>query len=94
MESINIKKLANQLMFDYDESQSKEIEGEFEIFKEHLKILDRIDTSDVQEMIYPIDCETTYLRDDVAEHFLSTEELFKSSDKVVENHLVIPKVVG
>lgn len=91
---INIKKLAQQLMFDYDEKQKIEIENEINNFKKYLSILDKIDTTDVEEMIYPIDIETSYLRNDEANHFLNNEELFKNTDKIIENHLTVPKVVG
>lgn len=91
---INIKKLAQQLMFDYDEKQKIEIENEINNFKKYLSILDKIDTTDVEEMIYPIDIETSYLRNDEANHFLNNEELFKNADKIIENHLTVPKVVG
>lgn len=93
IKEVNIKQLAKQLMFDYDETQANEIESEFAVFQEHLKILDDISTDGVEEMIYPLDVETSYLRKDVANHFLTTEELFQSSDVVKEDHLVVPKVV-
>jgi len=58
-----------------------------------LALLDTIDTSQTEEMIYPLDVETSFLREDVVTHVISQEEAVANVKKKVEGHFVLPKVV-
>lgn len=88
-----IKLLANQIMFDLDENQLHQLEEDFQILLKQIETLDRIDTTDVEEMIYPFEEETTYLRDDVINHTLTREEALKNVSATLAGHVHVPKVV-
>lgn len=81
------------LMFEVNDKEAEEIAEEFKTFDKQLELLDKIDTSNVQEMIYPFDIETTYLRKDEADHQISQDDVLNNAAKVKEGHIVVPKVV-
>lgn len=93
MEIKEIKDLASRLMFKLTDEEAQVIVKEFELLDKQLSILDEIDTTDVEEMIYPFDVETSFLREDVVSHVLDKDEALKNASKVKEGHIVVPKVV-
>ena len=64
MEIKEIKELANRIMFDVNEEEAQNIINDFETFEKQLAILNEIDTDGVEEMIYPFDTPTSFLRKD------------------------------
>lgn len=87
------RKLANQLMFDFTEEESEWIVQEFETITKQLEILDEINTDGVEEMVYPFEQETTYMRKDVVSDVLTQEEVLENASETLEGHFVIPRVV-
>ncbi|MBR2808822.1 MAG: Asp-tRNA(Asn)/Glu-tRNA(Gln) amidotransferase subunit GatC [Erysipelotrichaceae bacterium] len=87
------KKLALNLMFEISDEEAENIIKEFATFNEQLKIFDEIDTEGVEEMVYPFDVETTYLREDVPDHYLTKQEALSNVSKEVEGHFVLPRVL-
>lgn len=87
------KALANQLMFDLNDQEISELQEDFKVLLEQIKILDKVDTKQVVEMIYPFEEETTYLREDVVEHVISQEEALRNAKSVMAGHVHVPKVV-
>ena len=87
------KKLALNLMFEISDEEAENIIKEFATFNEQLKIFDQIDTEGVEEMVYPFDVETTYLREDVPDHYLTKQEALSNVSKEVEGHFVLPRVL-
>lgn len=87
------KKLAHQLMFDLSDEEADSIVEEFSTLEKQMSLLDAIDTDGVEEMIYPFEEETTFLREDVVSNVLSQEDAVKNVTKQIEGHFVLPKVV-
>lgn len=87
------KALANQLMFDLNDQEISELQEDFKVLLEQIKILDKVDTKQVVEMIYPFEEETAYLREDEVEHVISQEEALRNAKSVMAGHVHVPKVV-
>ena len=71
MKEINeayLKKLARDLMFELNDQEVSELKEEFEGLLHQIQAFDKIDTENVERMIYPFEDETTFLREDVVEH--------------------------
>ena len=93
MEISKIKDLAKRLMFRLDDSELDEIQKEFTVLNQQIDLLDKVNTDDVEEMIFPFDVETSYLREDVANHTIDRDAALSNAAKVKEGHIVVPKVV-
>ena len=93
MNKEQVQVLANDLMFSVNDDEIKDIIQEFDSLDKMIGFFDSIDTSSVEEMIYPIDIETTYLREDIEDHRLSQEDALSNVKKVKQGHIVVPKVV-
>ncbi|MBW9212851.1 MULTISPECIES: aspartyl/glutamyl-tRNA amidotransferase subunit C [Terrabacteria group] len=87
------KSLAEQLMFQLSDEEADGLSEDFKILDKQLALLDKIDTSHTEEMIYPLDVETSFLRKDEVTHVISQEEAVANVTKKVEGHFVLPKVV-
>lgn len=93
MEIKEIKELANRIMFDVNEEEAQNIINDFETYEKQLAILNEIDTDGVEEMIYPFDTPTSFLRKDEVSHVIDKEDALKNASKTKEGHIVVPKVV-
>lgn len=93
MEIKEIKDLASRLMFKLSDEEAQLIVNEFELLDKQLSILNEIDTEGVEEMIYPFNVETSFLREDEVSHVLDKELALSNAAKVKEGHIVVPKVV-
>ena len=87
------KDLAHRLMFDLSDEEAQDIVVEFETLEKQLELLESIDTTGVEPMVYPFEEPTVYLREDVADHVISREDALKNAPNVRECHIVVPKVV-
>ena len=85
--------LAKQLMFQLSDEEAGSLSDDYKILDKQLALLDTIDTSQTEEMIYPLDVETSFLREDVVTRVISQEEAVANVKKKVEGHFVLPKVV-
>lgn len=89
----HIQKLANQLMFRLSDDEIKEIQVEFETLTKQMATLDKIDTTDVEPMIYPFEIVSTSLRDDEVVSELRLEDVLLNAPETQDNYFVVPKVV-
>ena len=87
------RKLAHQLMFDLSDEEADGIVKEFGELETQMGLLDKVNTDDTEEMIYPFEQATTFLRDDVVTNVISQAEAMKNVKKNLEGHFVLPKVV-
>ena len=87
------KKLAHQLMFDLSDEEAGGIVKEFGELETQMSLLDQVNTDDTEEMIYPFEQATTFLRDDVVTNVISQADAMKNVKKNLEGHFVLPKVV-
>ena len=87
------KKLANQRMFDLSDEEADAIVQEFSTLEKQMKLLDAVNTDGIEEMIYPFEDDTHFLRDDVVSNVISQDDAMANVDKKLEGHFVLPKVV-
>lgn len=87
------KKLANKLMFNLNDQEAQELVEEFETLTKQLELLEAIDTTGVEEMIYPFEEETSFIREDVVSNVISQKEALENAPKSKQGHFVVPKVV-
>ena len=93
MKKDDIRPLAKNLMMNLTDEEVEDIFLEFEKLEKMLSFFDEIDTSNVNEMVYPFEEETTFLREDVPDVVLNQEEVLINAPKQLSGHVVVPKVV-
>ena len=93
MNKEKIKELALDIMFDVSDEEAKDIENEFVTLDKMLEFFDSIDTSNIEEMVYPFDDPTSYLRDDETSNTITQNDAMSNVTKVKQGHVVVPKVV-
>ena len=87
------KRLAHDIMFDVNDEEVKQLQEEFKDLMEQIDVLDEIDTDGVEEMIYPFEAETVFLREDVVDNVISQEDALSNAASVRAGHVHVPKVV-
>ena len=80
-------------MFDVSEKEALDISKELDQIEKIFKSFEQIDTTGVEEMVYPFDIETNYFREDEESNLLSQSDSLANADKVISGHVVVPKVV-
>lgn len=88
-----LRKLANQVMFDLNDCECEELQEEFDVYLKQLDLLNKIDTEHVEEMVYPFEIPTAYIRDDEQIHVISAQQAMVNVPQSTENYVVVPKVV-
>ena len=79
------QKLANQLMFNLSNEEADELVSEFGTLEQQFALM--------EEMIYPFEEPTTYIRHDEPDHVISQDDAMRNVTKKLEGHFVLPKVV-
>ncbi len=87
------RKLAHQLMFDLSDEEADSLVKEFGTLEGQMSLMDAVNTDGVEEMIYPFEDETSFLREDVVSNVITQEEALSNVTKKIEGHFVLPKVV-
>lgn len=72
-----LKKLGLKTMFNISDVEMPVLVDEYDIFMNHVAVLEEIDTEGVEPLAYPYEIETTFLRDDEANCIISLEDAFK-----------------
>ena len=88
-----IHELALDIMFDVTEEEASDIESDFVTLEKMLSFFDSIDTQGVEEMVYPFEDETSFLREDVVSNVISQQDALANVKNSTEGHFVVPKVV-
>ena len=89
-----LKKLGLKTMFNISDVEMSELVDEYDIFMNHVAVLEEIDTEGVEPLAYPYEIETTFLRDDEPIDIISLEDALSNAKSVQENQIKVPKVVG
>ena len=87
------KKLANQIMFDLSDEEVSELQEDFKTLTKQMELLDKIDTENVEPMVYPFEEATSYMREDVVTNQITQEEALLNAPKKQDGQIVVPKVV-
>lgn len=89
-----LKKLGLKTMFNITDQEMPELEEEYDIFMNHVAVLEKIDTEGVEPLAYPYEIETTFLREDEPVDVISLEDALSNAKSVQDNQIKVPKVVG
>ena len=87
------KKLAHDIMFDMSDQEAQELQADFTELLSEIDLLNEIDTEGVEEMVYPFEAETYFLREDKVENVISQEDALANAKSVKAGHIHVPKVV-
>ncbi len=87
------KQLAKNILFELNEEEAQDIQKEFETLIKQLSLLEVIDTTKVEPMVYPFEEETSFLREDEANHTVSQSEAIGNALKTKQGHFSVPRVV-
>ena len=89
-----LKKLGLKTMFNITDAEMPELVEEYEIFMNHVAVLEKIDTDGKAPLAQPYEIETCFLRDDEPIDVISREDVLKNAKSVQDNQIKVPKVVG
>ncbi len=89
-----LKELGRKTMFDISDEEMPALVEEYEIFMNHVKLLEQIDTTDVDIMAYPYEIESTFLREDQVTNTKDVSEILVNAPSVQDHQIKMPKVVG
>ena len=89
-----VDKFAKDLLFELTPQENKSVLDEFEVIKENMDSILKIDGLDmVDPMTHPLEYDDVILRSDEVGEELSVEEVLSNSkDKTLEE-VIVPKVV-
>lgn len=88
-----MKALAHQLLFDLSDEEAEALAAEFDVLQKEMSFLDAVDTEDTEEMVYPFEAPTSFLREDEITNVISQADALANVNKKIEGHFVLPKVV-
>ena len=94
MGKIDFDHLAELLMFKLSEKEYQAIEDDFALLESQLALLEKIDTDNIEPMVYPFEYETTYLREDKVSDIMAIEDVLKNAKTVKDDLLVVAKVAN
>ena len=93
MTAAEIRELSRKIRFDCSEQEAARIAADLAVLPELLALFDDIDTTDTEEMVFPFDGETFFLREDIPEEPLSQEEALANAPSSREGQVAVPRVV-
>lgn len=89
-----LKDAAHRLLFDMSEEQYATLLNEFDIVTTQMKLIGQDKRVDQYEpMVFPFECTTSYLREDVPGTPLDREEAIKNAHNKTGGQIKLPKVV-
>ena len=96
IEKEKLKKYANKLMFDMEDSQYSTLQEEFDTILKQMDLISNIpNISNVEPMFFPFINEDVELREDVVieNDELTVEEVLLNAKSVSKDQVKVPKVV-
>lgn len=96
IEKEKLKKYANKLMFDMEDSQYSTLQEEFDTILKQMDLISNIpNISNVEPMFFPFINEDVKLREDVVieNDELTVEEVLMNAKSVSKDQVKVPKVV-
>lgn len=85
--------LASDLRFELNDKEIEGIKKRFKRLENQLLQFEKVDTENVEPMVYPFETPTTFLREDEVEEVLSQEEVLANVKDARMGHVHVPKVV-
>ena len=96
IEKEKLKKYANKLMFDMEDSQYSTLQEEFDTILKQMDLISNIpNISNVEPMFFPFINEDVELREDVVieNDELTVDEVLMNAKSVSKDQVKVPKVV-
>jgi len=87
------KNLAKQIRFNLSDEEALDIANEFEVLLDQMRLLEKIDTDQVKEMVYPFEDETSFMREDEVDEVLSLDQVLLNAPNSRNGFFVTKKVV-
>ena len=94
MDVQGFKALALQCRFELNDEEAQDIKNEFDVLISQMRLLEKIDTDNIEPMVYPFETANHFLREDVVENVLPIKEVLKNAPKEKNGFFVTQKVVG
>lgn len=89
-----LKKYANQLMFDLEDQEYDNLMDEFQVILKQMDLIAKIDgIEQVEPMSFPYERMVEHYRNDDTSN-LSKKEVLLNAKKQNGNHVIVPKVVN
>ena len=88
-----LRALASDLRFELSDAEVEELKKRFERLESQIAQFEKVDTENVEPMIYPFEAPTSYLREDVVDEVLSQNEVLANVKDARMGHVHVPKVV-
>lgn len=89
-----LKDAANRLLFDMSESEYKTLLNEFDIVTKQMKLIgENKELDSFEPMIFPFECSTSFMREDIPNEPLKREEALKNSSRKAGGQIKLPRVV-
>lgn len=92
----DLKKYANKLMFDMEDSEYDTLSLEFKVILKQMDFIGNIkDIDKVEPMFFPFKNENATLREDevIENNTLTVDEVLSNSKSVLKDQTKVPKVV-
>ena len=89
-----LKDAAHRLLFDMSDEQYDTLLKEFDIITSQMKLLgENKEVDNYEPMVFPFECTTSYLREDIPDEPLSREEAIRNAHNKTGGQIKLPKVV-
>ena len=89
-----VDKYAKDLLFELTKEENESVLNEFEIIKENMDSIAKIDgLKEVEPMTHPLEYEDVILRNDEIGEELTVEEVLLNAKEKTLEEVIVPKVV-
>lgn len=89
-----LKDAAHRLLFDMSEAEYETLLKEFDIVTKQMELMGvNNDIESYEPMVFPFECATSYLREDIPGEPLTREEALKNSSRKAGGQIKLPRVV-
>lgn len=96
IEKEKLKKYANKLMFDMEDSEYETLQEEFDIILKQMDLIGKIENiKDVEPLFFPFKNTDAILREDEDDEgeTLTVDEVLSNAKNVLKDQIKVPKVV-
>lgn len=89
-----LKDAAHRLLFDMSNEEYITLMSEFDIITKQMQIIgEHSEIDNFKPMIFPFECTTSFLREDIPGSPLSREEALRNANHKAGGQIKLPKVV-
>ena len=90
---LRIQRERGASLANMSDEEAESLVKEFSTLEAEMSLLDAVDTEGVEEMVYPFEAPTIFLREDEVSNVISQDDAMANVKKKLEGHFVLPKVV-